>query len=169
MWTIFGGFPIVNCSSGLDPCCWPTTFVRLGRSFTRRRPLPHGAPSAACHPRRIRATGRLAAIIRAYRFKKRAKQSNTRDGRVPRKMPSTKRSGDADDGSESPNKIARTDAGPQHGQQQHLHLQQPAGATGYTHGDYGSSGSKKRGGGGASTRTGQACDRCKVRTTREIP
>lgn len=91
-------------------------------------------------------------------------------------MPSSKRPGEADDGSASPNKIARTDTGPQQGLQQHIHglqqqQQQQHSQQGieYGLGDYGSNSgsSKKRGGGGASTRTGQACDRCKVRTSRQ--
>lgn len=156
-----------------------STFSRPGSSFARRsNPLPYGAALAHCHPRSIRASERLVPLSDRIRFAQHQKQSCTPDRRSPRKMPSTKRPGEAEDGSESPNKFARTDTGLQHGhEQQHLSIQQQQQqqqTTEYGQSDYGSnnSSSKKRGGGGggggASTRTGQACDRCKVRTKRPL-
>ncbi|SMR43511.1 unnamed protein product [Zymoseptoria tritici ST99CH_3D1] len=105
-------------------------------------------------------------------------------------MPSSnKRPGGSDDGDdrgESPHKVARLalDQHQQHQQQQqqqqhHDYTQQYHGQLqhdGGNGGDYNnhsngangtsSSGGKKKGGGGGSTRTGQACDRCKIRKIR---
>jgi hypothetical protein len=79
-------------------------------------------------------------------------------------MPSSnnKRPGGSDDGDhngDSPNKVARLDLNHDHQQQYNGH---DGGDYNSQNGSNNTSGGKKKGGGG-STRTGQACDRCKVR------